>query len=399
MEQLSLLEGLDDREAAEQAADARQDQAKQLAYRSDRPPVSAESPGRQAGARSASLASNEQADPPAASNDQPAVSAPAIRLAIRPPVHPTIPPAPPTAEVQHLATALTNALDNGLYLGTSSWSFPGWSGLIYGAPTGKANLSRQGLPAYSQHPLLRSVGIDSGFYAPLDATRLKHWAKQVPAQFRFVVKAPALITDRYRRAARGRPVELNPGFLDPGLATEVAVRPYQQGLGAKAGILLWQIPPLSGTERKETRRFAEAIYRFLSRLPKGPTYAVELRDANLLTPDLAAALHHGGAVPGLALHPRLPPLPEQLALFADYAEDGPLMIRWLLRRNHRYDEARSEYAPFDRLCEPDPESRVQVAEAVMTVLAQQRPVFVIANNKAEGSAPLTLLELARLLLR
>jgi uncharacterized protein YecE (DUF72 family) len=305
------------------------------------------------------------------------------------------PAATPNADIRSIAAALADVLDNGLYLGTSSWSFPGWSGLIYGIPTSKATLSRQGLPAYAQHPLLRSVGVDSGFYAPLDAARLRHWAEQVPAPFRFVVKAPALITDRYRRAARGRPIDLNPHFLDPALAADVAVHPYQEGLGAKAGVLLWQFPPLSGADRIPPRRFAEALYRFLIRLPKGPTYAVELRDASLLTPDLAAALHHGGAVPGLALHPRLPPLPQQLALFADYAEDGPLMIRWLLRRNHRYDEARTQYAPFDRLCEPDPESRAQVARAVLNARTQQRPVFVIVNNKAEGSAPLSLVELAR----
>jgi hypothetical protein len=38
-----------------------------------------------------------------------------------------------------------------------------------------------------------------------------------------------------------------------------------------------------------------------------------------------------------------------------------------------------------------------VAELVRTLLAGARPVIVIANNKAEGSAPRTLLALARAL--
>jgi uncharacterized protein YecE (DUF72 family) len=308
-----------------------------------------------------------------------------------------IAPATPSAEVQDLAEALADALDNGLYLGTSSWSFPGWSGLIFGAPTGKADLSKQGLPAYATHPLLRSVGVDSGFYAPLDAARLQRWATQVPAGFRFVVKAPALITDRYRRGARGRPSATNPGFLDPDLAVRVAVEPYLAGLGAKAGVLLWQFPPLGAADPLPPRRFAEALYRFLIRLPKGPVYAVEVRDANLLTPDLASALHHGGAIPAMALHPRLPPLPQQRSLFDQQSDDGPLLIRWLLRGNHGYEEARAQYAPFDRLCEPDPERRHQVADAVRSALVAQRPAFVIVNNKAEGSAPLSLVALSRLL--
>ncbi|MBK1704106.1 hypothetical protein CKO40_05975 [Halochromatium glycolicum] len=303
--------------------------------------------------------------------------------------------ATPSPDVRSLAQSLAHALENALYLGTSSWSFPGWSGLIYGQPSGKSNLSQQGLPAYAQHPLLRSVGVDSGFYAPLDSARLARWAAQVPPGFRFLVKAPALITDRFRRAAHGRPAGTNPSFLDAEHALDIAVGPFLEGLGDKAGVLLFQFPPVGRDGSTEPRRFAEALYRFLKRLPKGPTYAVELRDRPLLTPDLAAALHHGGAVPSLALHPRLPPLPTQLSLFDAYRADGPLVVRWLLRRNRRYAEARERYAPFDRLCEPDPIARHDLADAVIAALGERRPVFVIANNKAEGSAPLTLIELAR----
>lgn len=307
----------------------------------------------------------------------------------------SIPAAMPSPDVRSLAQSLAHALENALYLGTSSWSFPGWSGLIYGQPSGKSSLSQQGLPAYAQHPLLRSVGVDSGFYAPLDSARLARWAAQVPAGFRFLVKAPALITDRFRRAERGRPAATNPGFLDAERALDVAVGPFLEGLGYKAGVLLLQFPPIGHDGIAQPRRFAEVLYRFLNRLPKGPVYAVELRDGSLLTPDLAAALHHGGAVPSLALHPRLPPLAKQLSLFEANRADGPLVVRWLLRRNRRYDEARERYAPFDSLREPDPTSRHDLAEAVAEALGKQRPVFVIANNKAEGSAPLTLIELAR----
>jgi uncharacterized protein YecE (DUF72 family) len=303
--------------------------------------------------------------------------------------------ATPSPDLLAIAQSLAHALENGLYLGTSSWSFPGWSGLIYGTPAGKTSLSRHGLTAYAQHPLLRSVGVDSGFYAPLDSARLARWAAQVPAGFRFLVKAPALITDRFRRAERGRPAGPNPSFLDAERALDIAVGPYLEGLGDKAGVLLLQFPPVGRDGCAQPRRFAEALYRFLQRLPKGPVYAVELRDRPLLTPDLAAALHHGGAVPSLALHPRLPPLPEQLSLFDANRDDGPLVVRWLLRRNRRYDEARERYAPFDRLGEPDPTTRQDLADAVAAAFGEQRPVFVIANNKAEGSAPLTLIELAR----
>lgn len=310
---------------------------------------------------------------------------------------PSLPAAVPTLDLESVAARLPAALTSGLHLGTSSWSFPGWSGLVYGQPTDKTTLSRAGLTAYSRHPLLNGVGIDSGFYAPLDTARLARWAAQVPPGFRFLVKAPALISDRFRRGERGRPAGENASFLDATRATDIAVGPYLEGLGDKAGVLLFQFPPMGSDYTAHPRHFAERLYRFLSRLPTGPAYAVELRDAGLLTPDLVAALHHGGAVPGLAVHPRLPGLSDQLARLNGHPDDGPLVIRWLLRCNRRYEEARERFAPFDRLREPDPTTRSHLADAVAAALGSSRPAFVIANNKAEGSAPLTLLELARLL--
>ncbi len=141
------------------------------------------------------------------------------------------------------------------------------------------------------------------------------------------------------------------------------------------------------------RRFAEDLYRFLHRLPPGPVYAVELRDSDLLTRDLAEALRHGGARPAFGIHPRLPGLARQRALFADQPP-GPLIVRWVLRTNRGYDEARTLYRPFDRIREPDPDNRRLVADLTPRALDSGQEVFVIVNNKAEGSAPLSLLALA-----
>jgi uncharacterized protein YecE (DUF72 family) len=286
-----------------------------------------------------------------------------------------------------------------ILLGTSSWSFPGWAGLVYAETSTRQALARNGLAAYAEHPLLRTVGVDNGFYAPLDQRRLADYADQVPAGFRFLVKAPAKITDRFMRDRRGRRLGLNADFLDPVLAADEAVAPFVEGLGDRAGVLLLQLPPLGPQITADPRRFAEDLYRFLIRLPRGPCYAVELRDRALLTPDLVAALAHGGAEPGLAVHPRLPPIVEQLALFGPGQRPGaPLVIRWLLRGNRRYAEARERYQPFNRLAEPDPTARGRIADAVRRAANLSRPVYLIANNKAEGSAPLTLIALADALL-
>ncbi|MFE8033742.1 DUF72 domain-containing protein [Thiohalocapsa marina] len=157
------------------------------------------------------------------------------------------------------------------------------------------------------------------------------------------------------------------------------------------------------------RQFAEALYRFLRRLPPGPTYAVEVRDPELLTSDFVAALAHGGAVPGLAVHPRLPDLATQAERYFGEAarqsapadsplhRGGPLLIRWLLRPDLSYEAARQRYAPFDALRAPDPETRHCIVRLIRTALTEDRTVYMIANNKAEGSSPLTLRALAEAL--
>jgi uncharacterized protein YecE (DUF72 family) len=288
---------------------------------------------------------------------------------------------------------LAGRLPEGLRLGTSSWSFPGWNGLVYAGSPDKRALSRYGLTAYAAHPWLRAVGIDSTFYALPDAARLAGYAARVPRDFRFLVKAPALLTDPLERGAGGRPIGPNPSFLDPELAITRVVAPIVEGLGDRIGVVLFQFPPTGVRITGAPRRFAEDLYRFLRRLPAGPTYAVELRDTDLLTRDFVEALRHGGAHAAFGIHPRLPGLVEQHALFRDLPP-GPLIVRWMLRPSRAYDEARLLYLPFDRLCEPDPDNHRRIAELTGTALDSGRHVFVIVNNKAEGSAPLSLLALA-----
>jgi hypothetical protein len=69
-------------------------------------------------------------------------------------------------------------------------------------------------------------------------------------------------------------------------------------------------------------------------------------------------------------------------------------IRWMLHPGFEYEDARRRYFPFDRLVDPDLRSRISLVELVTRVLTTAKDVLVIANNKAEGSAPNTIVKLA-----
>jgi uncharacterized protein YecE (DUF72 family) len=296
---------------------------------------------------------------------------------------------------------LAARLPQRIHLGTSSWSFPGWTGLVYadrnGKPATEQTLARNGLAAYAAHPLFRTVSLDRTFYAPLTSPEFTGYAAQVPDHFRFVVKAPAAFTDpAIRKSGSGEPARDNPSFLDGAAAAATFVRPCLAGLGAKAGPLVFQFPPLGRQLLADLPRLTARIAAFMTVLPRGPLYAVEVRDPQLVSREFAAALHSAGAVPCLAAHARMPPVAEQAAAFGIAAADctRPLVARWNLHAGRRYEEAKADYFPFNRLVEEDPASRGALAALARQAAAADRDAFITINNKAEGSAPLSVLKLA-----
>lgn len=306
-----------------------------------------------------------------------------------PPSPAVVGPAPVPDELRELGPRLSA----GLRLGTSSWSFPGWAGIVYDRRASELDLARDGLAAYAAHPLLRTVGIDRTWYRPVPAELLRGYAEVVPADFRFLVKADRLLTsptDPGNASFRGP----NPRFLDPTYAIEEVLGPVSEGLGAKAGPILFQFPPIPENLVGGREAFAEHLHRFLDALPRGPLYAVELRTPAFLTPAYVAALEATGVAHCYVVHPAMSPLPQQLAAVRHF-EQPALVVRWMLHAGLGYDAAKDRYAPFDRVVDEDADSLEQIAVAALDALIAERGVFVVANNKAEGSAPLSLFRLAR----
>uniref|UniRef100_E1T845 DUF72 domain-containing protein n=1 Tax=Burkholderia sp. (strain CCGE1003) TaxID=640512 RepID=E1T845_BURSG len=304
--------------------------------------------------------------------------------------------APPSQDVLALAAQLPPQI----HLGTSTWSFPGWNGIVYGDEYSNSKLSRDGLTAYGAHPLLKTVSIDRSFYQALTVTDYLRYAQQVPDDFRFIVKAPMTITDATVRAERGEPVSLNPCFLNAQMAIDDFVTPCLEGLGAKAGALVFQLPPLPDQVLTQPAVFLERLAAFLTALPKlpeGTCYAIEIRDASLLTPRFIRTLKAAGVRYCVGIHARMPdPLRQAAALaLLDGEPAGPLIVRWSLHGGFKYEQAKAKYEPFDKLVDEDPATRASLAELAARYALAGQPVVIAVNNKAEGSAPLSCIELAR----
>jgi uncharacterized protein YecE (DUF72 family) len=306
----------------------------------------------------------------------------------------SVEPAPIGSELAMLA----GRLPAGVHLGTSSWTFPGWAGIVYARQYREPVLAREGLSAYALHPLLNVVGLDRAFYAPPTTAQFRELAACVPSRFLFVVKAYAGLTMpaslRARHGYRRHPSGADP-FLDSDFATRQVVEPFAEGLGSKGGSLVFQFPPLPAEVVRKPASFCGRLRDFLAALPRGLPYAVEIRNPELLCAAYADALAASGAVHAYTVHPSMSSLQSQQALCGDLFRRGPLVVRWMLGHGRRYEEARQRYAPFGRMVDPDPASRSEIARWVLEASRVGRTACVIVNNKAEGSAPLSVLELAR----
>ena len=326
-----------------------------------------------------------------------------------PPAYAPIEPMPPDRQLVRIG----RQLPEGVFLGSSSWNFPGWRGIVWAPMSGVRGLATRGLKAYAQYPIFRTVGIDRSFYEPLSVEQYRMFADQVPDNFRFLIKAPQLVTDSVMRDGRGRPVESNAAYLDSSLALEKFIAPVIEGLGEKAGPLVFELPPLPAfTLREVAQRRAETdrIIEFLSKLPVQvgtikPLYAVEMRSRGLLTPRFIRGVRPTGVRPVISLHPTMPAVMRQIEMLraldapenlsGDWKLTGDLVVRWSLAAESTYEARKRDWRPFHQLQQPDVVNREGIAWLIKQAVKSRVRAFCVANNKAEGCAPLTMRAIAQ----
>ncbi len=275
-------------------------------------------------------------------------------------------------------------------LGTSSWSFPGWRGIVWESASSTAVLARDGLATYAKHPLLRTVGLDKTYYKPAPREEFARLRAQVTDDFRFLVKAHEALT-RHDVVAASTTKSV---YLDPGYALDAVIDPVMQGLQASAGPILFQFSPMGLRTAKDAEAFIRRLGTFLCALPIGPLYAVEVRDRALLRPSWASMLRESGAAHSYCVHPSMPP-PSVQAQTVDPITQPAIVSRWMLHAGLGYDAAVDRYEPFDRIVDADSASREQFARLCAVAIEHGKDAWVIVNNKAEGSAPRSVELLAR----
>jgi len=219
-----------------------------------------------------------------------------------------------------------------LYVGSSGYSYKEWKGPFY--PEDLPD--KQMLHYYGER--FRSVEINNTFYRMPKKTVMETWAGEVPADFKFVIKAPQQITHRQR---------LKDSADSVAYLIDVA-----GALKERLGPLLFQLPPY-------LRKDAPRLRDFLALLPPDCRAAFEFRHQSWFDDETFGLLRDHKA-----------------ALCIAEAEEGvevPFEVTadWLYLRLRRPDYGDKELAAWAKRITDQP----------------VRDAFVFFKHEDEGKAP------------
>jgi uncharacterized protein YecE (DUF72 family) len=150
-----------------------------------------------------------------------------------------------------------------LHVGTSGYSYKEWKGNFY-----PEDLPAKEMLAYYSRRL-PAVEINNTFYRLPQVSMIENWRDQVPADFRFSIKATQRITHikRLKNCADETKYLLETAAL----------------LGDKLGVILFQLPPNS-------KKDAERLRDFLAMLPGDRRVAFEFRHESWFDDEVLALL-------------------------------------------------------------------------------------------------------------
>ena len=283
----------------------------------------------------------------------------------------------------------------GLYIGTSSWKYPGWLGQLYTPERyvwrgryANSRFERNCLAEYAE--VFKTVCVDAAYYKFPTRDYLGGMVDQVPGDFQFAFKVTDEITiKQFPNLPRfgHRAGQVNGNFLNANLFASAFLRPCEE-FRANVGVLMFEFTRFYGADFARGREFVAALAEFLGKLPRGWPYAVEIRNRSFLQPEYFAMLAGHGVAHVFNSWTDMPPVGEQIELPGAFTHPALCSARFLLKPGRKYEEAVKQFSPYEKLQEPNPAGRAAAVKLLRrtTGVSQPARVFIYVNNRFEGSA-------------
>ena len=302
----------------------------------------------------------------------------------------------PQFDRTRLAEDLRKLAQEDILIGGSSWKYEGWLGQIY-TPQRYYSRGKFSQKLFEQKCLeeygetFPIVCGDFSFYqfpAPEFWTKLFDTAH---AAMKFAFKVPEEITCKtYPKHPRYGPKsgQPNPNFLSAEMLEEAFLQPLTP-YKDRVAVLILEFGTFSKKSYPEPQDFFRDLDEFLSRLPKGWRYSVEIRNDDYLDAKYFDVLRRHGVAHVFTSWNRMPPLYKQIQI-AEAFTTSFTVVRGLLRAGRSYEEAVDAFAPYDHIQDPNPKTREAFREVISRARRKREPAYLFINNRLEGNAPLTI---------
>lgn len=271
-------------------------------------------------------------------------------------------------------------------IGTCSWKYGEWKGLVYSSDKG-INFLEEYARRYD------TVEIDQWFWSLHAADKISlpdrrvalEYANSVPEDFRFTVKAPnsVTLTHHYQKAKQA-PLLENEHFLSLDLFNRFldTISPL---LGRVSSVML-QFEYLNKQKMPQREVFFERLATFLDGCPRELPIGIETRNPNYLSRTYFELLNAHGAHNVFLQGYYMPPVTETCR---QYPYAGSQTVLRLHGPDRKGMEEKSG-GKWNKLVENRDGELRDIAGMVVDFLARGIDVIVNVNNHFEGAAPLTI---------
>ena len=291
-----------------------------------------------------------------------------------------------------LAERLRTLAAENIWIGTSSWKYPGWQGQIYSRERylTRGRFSQKRFEAECLAEYAETFPMVCGDFSFYQFPTPEFWQRlfaSAPAGLRFALKAPEEVTaqvfpkhPRYGPRAGMR----NESFLNADALSALflePLEPYRDRISA----VIFEF----GARSTPPREFIAQLQAFLRALPASFRYAVEVRNPSYLAPPYFDCLGEHNVAHVFNAWTRMPPLAEHIAIPGAFTADFAV-VRALLREGRAYEQAVEQFSPYQQVRDENPEGREAMRALMRRMREQRRALLMFVNNRFEGNAPTTI---------
>ncbi len=279
-------------------------------------------------------------------------------------------------------------------IGTCSWKYDSWKDIIY-----TRNDEINYLTEYSKH--FNTVEIDQWFWSLFENKVLlpqrkvvEEYKNSVPDDFLFTIKVPNSLTlTHFYNKDKSLPPKANPNFLSFDLYEEFlnSLKPLENQIGS----LIFQFEYLNKQKMSSLKEFENKLYKFHQNIPEtSPPISIEIRNPNYLNESYFNFLNRLKISHVFLEGYFMPPLSDIYNKHKDLIK-GTSIIR-LHGPDRKMIEKMSGQNWNKIYINRDKEINA-VVEILKDLQTKEADIYLNVNNHFEGSAPLTINKIKKLL--